>query len=189
MSFPASHIDEMADCNLKEEFTVVSSAEELRVAARVGDLNEAKAIIARYQGSLSKFLPAVLSAVDDLSGNCALHLCCANGHLNIVRLLLEHNAPTNVKNLSGSTALHYASLTGQLEVVKELIKNGAEPVVENNGGRTALDEAFSGKHEKVAKFLLAHVDSVGCNPDLKEDTEEGLMKLNQDVRLSNDGKE
>lgn len=155
----------------KESFTVASSAEDLRYAARAGEVTEAKSIIARYKDAaepLSKLLPAVLSATDDLSGNSALHLSCANGHLEIVRLLIVHGAPLDTKNLSGSTPLHYAALTGQLDVVQELIKSGAEAVVENGFGKTALDEAHNGRHRDVAKFLIDHVEATGKAPDLDE---------------------
>lgn len=158
-------------------FTVASSGEDLRYAARAGDLNEAREVLKRYKdGSpdnpLSKLLPAVLASGDNLSGNKALHLCAANGHLELVRLLLEHKADVNVTNLSGSTPLHYASFNGQLEIVHELIKCHANPVVENKYGNTALDEARLGGKNKVAAFLLDHVEKTGSAPDLTHETEE-----------------
>lgn len=158
----------------RAQFTVASSAEDLRMAARAGDLSEAVAVISRYTGDTNdyaKFLPAVIGAADNTSGNRALHFCAANGHKDIVQLLCTHGVDVNATNMSGSTALHYASLTGQLEVVKVLLQNCARPVVENKYSKTALDEARSGRHEDVAKFLLEHVESMGSAPDLQMDGE------------------
>lgn len=158
-------------------FTVASSGENLRYAARAGDLTEACDVLKRYKDTgpdnpLSKLLPAVLASGDSLSGNKALHLCAANGHLDLVRLLLEHKADVNATNLSGSTALHYASLNGQLEIVQELIKYYANPVVENKYGNTALDEARLGGKNNVAEFLLDHVERTGSASNLSNETNE-----------------
>ena len=151
------------------DFTVTSSSEELRYAARAGDLQHAQRILDRYLGAtnpLNKLLKAVLAATDDVSGNSSLHLCCANGHIELVRLLLQHGAPLDTKNLSGSTPLHYASLTGHVSVVRELLDYGALAVVENTYGRTALDEAQSGGHANLAKMLMTYVESHGAAPDM-----------------------
>ena len=155
--------------------TVISSAEELRFAARAGDIDDVNKVLNRYKGEsneLAKLLPAVVAATDELSGNSALHLCSANGHMDIIQLLLDHKAPIDAINLSGSTPLHYASLTGNLDIVKVLIQKGAKPVIENKYGKTALDEAHNGKHTDVAKFLIEHVDSIGSAPDLAEGDEQ-----------------
>ncbi|PXF41636.1 Ankyrin-2 [Gracilariopsis chorda] len=155
-----------------EHFTVASSAEQLRQAARAGDEPLAKSIISRYKqenSALNKLLPAVMSATDKQSGNSALHLCCANGHAEIVQLLLNENASIDQVNTWGSTALHYASLTGQEQVVQLLLKHGAKAVVENKYGKTALDEAHNGRHSDVAKLLIQHVEtSAATAPNLDQ---------------------
>lgn len=165
-------------------FTVASSGEDLRFAARTGNLEDAKEILKRYKGDsneLAKFLPAVLAASDSLSGNKALHLCAANGHVDVLRLLIAHGADVNATNISGSTPLHYASLTGQLNVVKELIQNNAMAVVENKYEKTALDEARSAKKDTVADFLVSHVEETNEVPDL--DLEKGSdEKLDEQVK-------
>lgn len=51
-------------------------------------------------------------------GNSALHFAAANGHLECITKLLEHNASINLQNNSKNTALHWAGLCGQLEAIK-----------------------------------------------------------------------
>lgn len=154
-----------------QPFTVASSAEELREAARAGDEQQAKSILCRYKqddNALNKLLPAVLSATDSQSGNSALHLCCANGHVHVVQLLLNDNVAIDQVNASGSTALHYAALTGQAQVVQLLLKHGAKAVVENKYGKTALDEAHNGRHSDVAKLLIRHVEAGAAVPNMEQ---------------------
>lgn len=152
---------------------VLSSAEDLRFSARAGDIEDVEKILNMYKGEsnkLSKCLSIVLAASDSLSGNKALHFCAANGHLEIIRLLLKNNADINAVNQSGSTALHYAALNGRLEIVQELVLNKAKAVVENKYGRTALDEARSCNQDEVADFLLDYVERTGSAAAL-ENTE------------------
>ncbi|CDF39470.1 unnamed protein product [Chondrus crispus] len=155
--------------NAAEAFTVASSGEYLRYASRIGDVRDVEQILGRYKGDsneLARFLPAVVGAADSISGNKALHFCAANGHLDILHVLLRNGADINVTNLSGSTPLHYAALTGQLEIVKELIRQNAQAVVENKYEKTALDEARSAKHSDIAEFLMGHVEKKSELPDL-----------------------
>lgn len=142
-------------------------AEELRMAARSGDVHDVKSIVQQvkvYAGQLSK----LLSATDDISGNTPLHFCSANGHVDIVLFLISQGSPTNAINKSGSAPLHYAALTGQIDVVRILLENGASPVVENSFSCTAMDEALTGRHSDVVKYLRKFVEEhSSANPDLE----------------------
>lgn len=177
--------------NATPSFTVASSGEDLRYAARIGDMDDVTEILSRYKGDsneLSKFLPAVIGAADSLSGNKALHLCAANGHLDVVRVLIEHGADVDVSNLAESTPLHYASLTGHLDIVKELIKHDAKPVIENKYEKTALDEARSAKKDAVAEFLMNHVEETNEGPDLDKTSGDQLSKQMQQASLKDESK-
>jgi ankyrin repeat protein len=50
-----------------------------------------------------------------------LHLAAQNGHLNVVKFLVEQQAEMNMKNTNGSTPLHLAAQNGHLNVVKFLV--------------------------------------------------------------------
>lgn len=131
--------------------------------ARYGDEARVKEIIDSVAksdaSSTDKRLAGLLHATDELSGNTALHLSCANGHLSIVRILILSGAPVDAKNLSGSTPLHYAALTGQIGVARELVGANAQLVVENNFEKTALDEALQGRHKETADYLMAQAEA------------------------------
>ena len=49
----------------------------------------------------------------------------ANGHTEIVKLLVESGAPATAKNAEGSTPLHWACLNGHVEIVGYLLDQGA----------------------------------------------------------------
>lgn len=137
-------------------------AERFRQAARSGDLDEAKSILDNTRDE--SMLNQLLSSADDLSGNSALHFCSANGHKDMVQLLLSKGACIDALNKCGSTPLHYAALTGQLDVIHALLEGGAKPVVENSLSRTAMDEAITGKHRDVINMLQKFVEENSSTP-------------------------
>lgn len=76
------------------------------------------------------------------------------GHLEIVKLLLSHNADVNAHCATGNTPLMFACAGGHVEVVKELLKHGANVEEQNENGHTPLMEAASAGHVEVAKVSL-----------------------------------
>lgn len=59
--------------------------------------------------------------VQDSSGYSALHHAALNGHKEIVKLLLDHDASTNIVDVKGSSPLHLAAWSGNVEIVKLLL--------------------------------------------------------------------
>ncbi len=88
--------------------------------------------------------------------NTALIFAAEKGHIEIVRLLLEHNADKNHPNTNGSTAINYAAGNGHLEIVKLLLKHDARTNHPNKDGNTALIYAAKNDHLEIAKLLLEH---------------------------------
>jgi len=58
-----------------------------------------------------------------------------NGHIEIVRELINRGADINAKANDGYTALIEASANGRIEVVRELINRGADINAKNNDKR------------------------------------------------------
>lgn len=145
---------------------MTKTAENLRAMARHGDEDGVKELLSALRkraegsdGSRRTKLERVVAGCDTISGNTALHYCCANGHSNIALMLVEAGAPVDALNNSGSTPLHYAALTGQLEVVRGLTNSGADLMKRNNFGNTPHDEAVQCSHRDVADFLMSVVES------------------------------
>lgn len=79
------------------------------------------------------------------------------GHLEIVKLLLSHNADVNAHCATGNTPLMFACAGGHVEVVKELLKHGANVEEQNENGHTPLMEAASAGHVEVAKVITKYL--------------------------------
>jgi ankyrin repeat protein len=97
----------------------------------------------------------------------------AGGSLEIVRLLLKHNADVNSQDKDGLTAMHWIftflrdSSKGEFpQIVRLLLKHGANPNVRNNNRRTPLHLVSSWSlvslRLEVARMLLAHGADVGA---------------------------
>lgn len=97
-------------------------------AVRFGDIDK-----------VSLFLTDV--KLKDNSGNSLLHLACHNGHLSVVRLLLQSNVIINSTNEYGNTPLHFASHRGYSDIIDILLTNGANIELKNTYTRTPLDLA------------------------------------------------
>ena len=77
-------------------------------------------------GRLNEVEAALLSPqdpnIEDVHEGKSLHVAPQNGHLEIVRLLLEAHADKDVVTQYGDTALHLAAHNGNLEIVQLLLE-------------------------------------------------------------------
>jgi ankyrin repeat protein len=69
-------------------------------------------------------------------------MACANGHTEIVSLLLKEKAPVNALNKSKNTPLHWAALNGRSEIISLLLEAGADPNLKNEFEHVPLEEAL-----------------------------------------------
>jgi len=70
-----------------------------------------------------------------------LHYAALNGHLEIVKILIEKGVNVSARDDWDRTPLHWAAYNGHVEVAKELIANGAN-VMAKVGRRRWEEEAF-----------------------------------------------
>ncbi|VDD95634.1 unnamed protein product [Enterobius vermicularis] len=61
----------------------------------------------------------------DSDAKTLLMLASENGHINLVRFLVEKNADVNTENSNEETPLTLASENGHIDVVRYLLKRGA----------------------------------------------------------------
>ena len=69
------------------------------------------------------------------------------GHIDIVKLLMENHADINIKDEAGYTALIGACERGYADIVKFLMENNADVNCRNEGGQNALLSSIQGSHK------------------------------------------
>lgn len=88
-------------------------------------------------------------------GDSLLILAAYHGHEDVVRLLLEAGADTEVANDRGQTALCAAAFRGDAGIVRALLGHGAQ-VDGPQGGRTAFMVAAMFNRVEIMQLLRAH---------------------------------
>jgi Ankyrin repeats (3 copies)/Ankyrin repeats (many copies) len=128
-----------------------------------------------------------------------MHVATAEGHTDILLLLLEHGADADGRNRSGQTPLYLASRNGTLEAGQCLLDRGADINAENSDGQTPLSGAVYEGHVEFARMLLKRgakvdvPDNPGGNTPLhwavglaKIEAVRLLLEHGADVNLCND---
>ena len=86
--------------------------------------------------------------------NPLLRLAARGGHTQLVKLLIGKGADVNARNRDGNTSLHWAAEKGHIEVVKLLLEKGANVNVQDIHGRTPLYWAAQYGYTEIVKLLL-----------------------------------
>jgi len=103
------------------------------------------------------------SCSDD--GDMALHVASMSGHIELVILLLEHQADVNASNhTDGVTPLYVAARNGHTEVVKLLVDHNADVnASRHTDGATSLYVAAQNGHTEVVRLLVDHNADVNAS--------------------------
>ncbi|KAF3054088.1 hypothetical protein E8E11_011466 [Didymella keratinophila] len=142
------------------------SVDEILYLARANEASELEQFLTTLSTQISKTKDQIIAeAVDSYSQNTGLHYAAANGHIDIVKLLLSTSSSKpapflNLTNASGNTPLHWASLNGHLEAVKLLIEAGGDITIFNKAGHDAVFEAEVNDKKDVVDWLLSHVEAL-----------------------------
>lgn len=75
--------------------------------------------------------------VQNNKGQTPLRVSCAEGHLEVVELLIEYRADVNAVDATGATPLHLATMCGHARIIDYLIKAGCDTTICDNEGFTA----------------------------------------------------
>ena len=104
-------------------------------------------------------------------GITPLHMAAQEGHLDIVRYLVERGADFNQADKWGQTPLHAAAYNGHIEVVRYLIEGkGADFNLADRWNQTPLHLAACYGHTEVVRYLIERgadfnqVDNEGETP-------------------------
>ena len=127
-------------------------------------------------------LPHNPDTLDPASNRTRLCAAAENGHLELVRLLIEAGADKDAVAERNRTALHFASCGGCPEIVRELLTVGADKNAVASHNATALHMASYNGHLEVGQELLqaradTHVASLGGNTALHLASLEGHVKV------------
>lgn len=85
-------------------------------AFRSGDMIELEEILHRWADCVNV-------NIFDREGQTALHLCCLDGNLELVKLLVRSGANIHLSNRDGWSALHIAAFGGHQDIALYLIAN------------------------------------------------------------------
>ncbi|KAI9453606.1 ankyrin [Lactarius psammicola] len=147
--------------------------EDLILSCRYGDLDDLKSFMERFGTD------SVGNARDE-NGNTVLHMASANGHTELLDVLLPLVPPSllSAQNNAGSTALHWAALNAQLGTARALVGfpggPGADLIdIKNAAGRSPLGEAEAAGWDEGAKWMVEvmRLDDAGAAPSEEEDIE------------------
>uniref|UniRef100_A0ABI7Z4U9 Ankyrin repeat domain 26 n=1 Tax=Felis catus TaxID=9685 RepID=A0ABI7Z4U9_FELCA len=102
----------------------------------------------------------------DKMNRTALHLACANGHPEVVTLLIERKCHLNLCDNENRTALMKAVQCQEEKCVNILLENGADPNIRDLSGNTALHyAAFGDNISIIEKLLLYNANTEAINKD------------------------
>ncbi|MEY4481634.1 MAG: ankyrin repeat protein [Pseudomonadota bacterium] len=116
---------------------------------------ETPLMMAAYNGSYDLVVYLVTQRAVEVNhpGWSALHYASTNGHLEIVRFLLDKDAYVDPESPNGTTALMMAARGGHIHIVKLLIDRGANISISNQLNLTAIDFAIANNQTEIADGL------------------------------------
>ena len=117
-------------------------------------LGESPLMLAALKGQLDLAAKLVAKGADvNKTGWTPLHYAASNGHVDVIKLLLENHAYIDAESPNGSTPLMMASMYGNPQSVKLLLDEGADPLLKNQIGLTALQFAERANRPDSAQLL------------------------------------
>ncbi len=145
---------------------------DLGMACATGDLTRVRALLDHD--------PSLANRVSDYSSYYAgsgapIRNAAAHGHLEIVRLLLQHGADPNLPEegiAPRGHALYSAAANGHFEIVQLLLQHGAHPNVAVESSADTLSRVISNGDTRMLELLCAHgaarsVDLLAAYDDLQ----------------------
>ncbi|RLN82851.1 hypothetical protein BBJ28_00019344 [Nothophytophthora sp. Chile5] len=112
-------------------------------AARAGEIEKVKELVNRGENVNAKS-----------NGGTAVMLASQNGHLEVVKYLVDAGADIEAVYDEGETALMQAAGKGHLDVVQYLVDAGADKEAKSTNGWTALIWSARRGHLDVVKYLV-----------------------------------
>ncbi|WVQ66452.1 uncharacterized protein L199_004633 [Kwoniella botswanensis] len=159
---------------------VTEDIEEVLLSARYGEVDELKEFV-------EKFGAGPLAEARGERGNTVLHMCCGNGHIDVLNYLLPL-VPKELlsrTNEAGSPPLHWAVSNNHVACVKALVElseeqGGGLPLLKqtNANNRDAFAESiFAGEgKEEVSGWIEGYLYKVEGGDDEEEPTKDAQVE-------------
>ena len=93
-------------------------------------------------------------------GSTGLFKACQEGHIDIVKLLIENNADINAIDYQGATGFYMACQEGHYKIVKHLIYKGVDITQVSSKGHTGLSFACAKNHTDIIELLTDKLNRV-----------------------------
>ncbi len=120
--------------------------------------DESPLMLAALQGQLALCTQLIAKGADvNKTGWTPLHYAATHGHLDVLRLLLEHHAYIDAASPNGSTPLMMAAQYGSDDAVRLLLDEGADPMLKNQLGLGAVEFAQKASRPATVEMLTAAV--------------------------------
>ncbi len=130
----------LSDTRTQVEIRTAQDESALMLAALKGYLDMCEALIAR-------------DADVNKPGWTPLHYAATGGHVDVIQLLIDHDAYIDAASPNGSTPLMMAAMYGTDDAVKLLLDAGADATIKNGLGLKAEDFAKRVQRESAAKLI------------------------------------
>ncbi|KAH8090938.1 hypothetical protein HD553DRAFT_303755 [Filobasidium floriforme] len=160
--------------------------EDVLLSCRYGDLEDVQAFV-------EKFGDEPLKSARDDRGNNVIHMCCGNGHTEVLQYLLPH-VPSSLLmavNDNKSPPLHWAILNNQVECTKLLAQlpeeqGGGLPMLEqkNGAGRDAFDESmWAGEgREEVSGWIEGYLGKLTGDEGYEEPEQSATAEAKSEIK-------
>jgi ankyrin repeat protein len=121
---------------------------------RLNAQGESPLMMAALKGQLEIARQLITKDADvNKTGWAPLHYAATNGHLAMMKLLLDHYAYIDAESPNGTTPLMMAALYGSAEAVKLLLEAGADPLLKNQQGLNAIDFARRASRNEAISLI------------------------------------
>ncbi|XP_054710060.1 E3 ubiquitin-protein ligase MIB1-like [Uloborus diversus] len=156
-AIPGTSSGERLSALLKKLFETHVSGdvnEELVKAAANGDAQKCEEILKRSEADVNGVF----------ASHTALQAASQNGHIEVIKILLRHNADVEIEDKDGDRAVHHAAFGDEPGVMELLARAGADLNARNKRRQTPLHIAVNKGHVGVVRSIL----ELGCRPSLQD---------------------
>lgn len=136
---------------------VLLNGPKINVEARTLQ-DESALMLASLQGLTELCVQLIDKGADvNKPGWAPLHYAATNGHLAVMRLLLEHDAYIDAESPNGTTPLMMAAQYGTQAAVVLLLEAGADPSLKNQQGLSAIHFAQRTGRTEAVELIASYI--------------------------------